>query len=310
MKWIISELGDSSFSSSSDYNRNHSAKLCRLNNSQGKANWSAKTNDKNQWIQVDLGSVFTIKAVAVQGRFNMDQWVTKLNIGLSTDLKNWTEFKDVKGASDRNTVNIFNLPKETKAKHVRFLPQEWNNHISMRVDIAITENEIKSNDSNEVKTKQKPITDLKNSFDKTSILREEITLLENIFNILIEINKEMTYHKFLDNDKLSGDFVLTDYCFELMGISGNYNGLTNNLIQYKNILEKLSKVDNASAKKKFSELDNKLDNYDMDFREWLKKAEDNRKDKRKTSDSLKKFQKIVNRFTNIFEEYSYSGWTP
>jgi hypothetical protein len=204
--------------------------------------------------------------------------------------------------SEQTFEKIFNL-FEGSINHMKVISENYSNESSNK---KITQGLAKTEKAINIK----PITELKNSFDMTSILREEITLLENIFNILIEINKEMTYHKFFDNDKLSGDFVLTDYCFELMGISGNFMGLTNNLTQYKNSLEKLSNIDDASAKKKFSELDNKLDNYDTDFREWLKKAEDNRKDKRKTSDSLKKFQKIVNRFTNIFEEYSYSGWTP
>jgi chromosome segregation ATPase len=103
---------------------------------------------------------------------------------------------------------------------------------------------------------------------------------------------------------------LSDYSLELVTKIGNYSGLGNKLSKYKELLQKLSKIDEDAAKIKFNDIDSKLDSYDSDFRYWLHKVESNRKDKRKTSDSLKKFQKNVNRFTNIFHEFSYSGWLP
>jgi hypothetical protein len=144
MKWIVHELADTAFSSSSDFNRNHTAKLCRLNSGiAGKANWSAKTNDTNQWLQVDLGAVESLVAVAIQGRHNLDQWVTNFNIQWSSDLQNWGMIENVNGVQDRNSISIFYLPQEALARYVRFIPMEWHNHISMRVDVAIAEQNTK-----------------------------------------------------------------------------------------------------------------------------------------------------------------------
>lgn len=89
---------------------------------------------------------------------------------------------------------------------------------------------------------------------------------------------------------------------------GDYGGLATVLKEYKELLQNLSKIDNNLVTKKYIELNSKLDSDD--FRDWLKTAEDKRNDKRKTDDSLKTFQKNGKRFTNIFEDFSYNGWTP
>ena len=142
MIWKAQFLEDEAFSSSSDFNKNHSAKFCRLNSSDGKANWSSKSNDLNQWIQVDLGKTETISAVAVQGRFNNPQWVTKYNLLISDDLKNWETFENNEGVHDQESVSIFQFPSNIQGRYIRFLPLEWHGHISMRVDVAITNEKI------------------------------------------------------------------------------------------------------------------------------------------------------------------------
>ena len=42
--------------------------------------WSAKTNDKSQWIQVDFGEVKRVTQIASQGRSDYAQWVTKYKV--------------------------------------------------------------------------------------------------------------------------------------------------------------------------------------------------------------------------------------
>jgi hypothetical protein len=136
MFWNAHQLSDTAFSSSSDFNKNHAAKLCRLNSVEGKANWSAKTNDQNQWLQLDLGHLETIVAVAIQGRFNSPQWVKKYNLLISQDEINWERIENVNGANDQETVAVFQLPRSVNGRFIRFVPLEWHKHISMRVDVA------------------------------------------------------------------------------------------------------------------------------------------------------------------------------
>lgn len=55
----------------------YSAEDGRLN---GDRAWVAKKNDRNQWIQVDLGELKIVTKIATQGRKDEDQWVTTYNV--------------------------------------------------------------------------------------------------------------------------------------------------------------------------------------------------------------------------------------
>ena len=52
--------------------------------------WSAKTNDKGQWIQVNLGKMKEITKIGLQGRQDYSQWVTKYKVSYSKDGQNFT----------------------------------------------------------------------------------------------------------------------------------------------------------------------------------------------------------------------------
>lgn len=47
--------------------------------------WSAKTNDKGQWIQVNLGKITTVTKIGIQGRQDYAQWVTGYKVSYSQD---------------------------------------------------------------------------------------------------------------------------------------------------------------------------------------------------------------------------------
>lgn len=51
----------------------------------GSGAWIAKTSDKGQWIQVDLGKIKEVTKVGIQGRQDYAQWVTKYRASYSTD---------------------------------------------------------------------------------------------------------------------------------------------------------------------------------------------------------------------------------
>ena len=52
-----------------------------------------KTNDKNQWIQVDLKEPTLVSGVDTQGRADYDQWVTRYKVQYSGDGKSWSFVK-------------------------------------------------------------------------------------------------------------------------------------------------------------------------------------------------------------------------
>lgn len=141
-----------------------------------------------------------------------------------------------------------------------------------------------------------------NNLLQQSLVLEEAKLLKSIYGNINEITREMTFLRFC------ADETLPMVPEEFYGALGDFEELNDNLIKYKKTLKDLSNYDNSYAIKSFKELDETLDKYDMDFRDWVKKAETNRKDKRKVSNALKDLKLKATEFHNIFENYSYNGW--
>ena len=74
--------------SSSTFNRYHAPWLGRLNNKargRNKGAWSAKKNDKRQWLQFNLGKPTLITAIRTQGRHDYNQWVTSYKVYFGND---------------------------------------------------------------------------------------------------------------------------------------------------------------------------------------------------------------------------------
>ena len=57
------------------------------------SSWSARRNDQNQWIQVDLGRKEVVTAIATQGRSNYNQWVKTYSVSYSLDGKAFEPYK-------------------------------------------------------------------------------------------------------------------------------------------------------------------------------------------------------------------------
>ena len=81
---------------SSHYKKEHSAKYGRLFNDSGYG-WSPKPNEKKKWLQVDLGKVFQVCAVATQGGNDHKAWTTAFKLLYSSDDKNRKTYKDGNG---------------------------------------------------------------------------------------------------------------------------------------------------------------------------------------------------------------------
>ena len=59
----------------------------------GTGSWSARANDQNQWIQVDLGKEEVVTAIATQGRSNSNQWVKTFSVSSSSDGNTFESYK-------------------------------------------------------------------------------------------------------------------------------------------------------------------------------------------------------------------------
>ena len=79
-------IEDAQITASSQYDANHAAIQARLNflAGGGKAGeWSTRTNNVNQWIQIDLASYTKVTRIVTQGRNAFSQWVTKYKLQYS-----------------------------------------------------------------------------------------------------------------------------------------------------------------------------------------------------------------------------------
>ena len=140
IEWCAWKEGFAVVSASTSWNKKHGAEQGKLNLEEGIANWSAKTNDLKQWIQVDLGEKKLVRKVAVQGRYNREQWVTKFRIMVSLDGKKYEEIgSGFDGNTDQKTIVEVALEPNPVARFVRIVPLEWHGHISMRFDVEATE---------------------------------------------------------------------------------------------------------------------------------------------------------------------------
>ncbi|XP_068694508.1 uncharacterized protein [Montipora foliosa] len=140
-------IKDEQIKASSEWDANHAAIQGRLNFQKSgikQGAWSAKNNDKNQWLQIDLRTWYTkVTAVASQGRNQVDQWVTKYKLQYSNDGYIFQYYKE-QGQTvdeeftanwDQDTIIYHKLNPPITARYIRFRPVNWHNHISMRVEV-------------------------------------------------------------------------------------------------------------------------------------------------------------------------------
>jgi hypothetical protein len=82
------DIPDSQILASSEWDANHGAINSRLNfRAQGKRQgaWSSRSNDLNQWLQVNFVLQATVTEILTQGRSNANQWVTSFTVSYSND---------------------------------------------------------------------------------------------------------------------------------------------------------------------------------------------------------------------------------
>ena len=90
-------IKNSMVTASSQWDNYHAAFMGRLHwGRRGRymGAWSAKHNNRYQYLQVDFGRAAKIIRIATQGRQDADQWVTQYYVMHSLDLLRFSEYKE------------------------------------------------------------------------------------------------------------------------------------------------------------------------------------------------------------------------
>lgn len=134
------KLPDSSFSATSVWS-GYRFKHGRLHNSPRAWCPRYRTNTPHDYLQVDLGRVYHVCAVATQGNPNENEWTRTFKLKFSLDGSKWSVYQEngadkvFNGNNDANTVVKNVLPLPTRARYVRFIPITSKSWSCLRVDL-------------------------------------------------------------------------------------------------------------------------------------------------------------------------------
>ncbi len=126
-------VADAQISASSRYSANHAAIQGRLHfqYSLKTGAWSARTNDTNQWLQIDLIGQYIVTRVATQGRNSYYQWVTKYKLQYSNDTASFHYYKEPGKGTDK--VKLIKVYYKRAVQFLFLLTGEVNpNQLSKR----------------------------------------------------------------------------------------------------------------------------------------------------------------------------------
>ncbi|KAJ8307535.1 hypothetical protein KUTeg_015619 [Tegillarca granosa] len=135
-----STIPDGNFEASSEMSSVRSAHRGRLMEPSGA--WTAKIQNSDQYLGIDLGRTFMITRFATQGRQGSDEFVTEFTFAFSDDRQTWRYYTNewgnrmmFNGNSNAQQVEYKSLKYPIIARYVRFHPERWNMVISLRVEV-------------------------------------------------------------------------------------------------------------------------------------------------------------------------------
>ncbi|KAL8190841.1 UNVERIFIED_CONTAM: hypothetical protein K2H54_062585 [Gekko kuhli] len=119
--------------------------LARLNK-KGRVNaWQAKSNNNNQWLQIDLLQPKKITAIVTQGAKSLttEMYVKAFSILYGDNESTWRPYLDSSTSIEK--VFMGNINSNGQIKHffnppifsrfIRIVPKTWNQSIALRVEL-------------------------------------------------------------------------------------------------------------------------------------------------------------------------------
>ncbi|EDO27817.1 predicted protein, partial [Nematostella vectensis] len=118
-----------------------SSKLQDRNHGHYRGGWVPRINNNKQWLQINLGARSRVNRIAIQGRYDANQWTETFKLSYSKDGSKFAFYKVGKyerifqGNNDRYRVNVLRLIPPVVAQYVRIHPQTWYGHVALRTEI-------------------------------------------------------------------------------------------------------------------------------------------------------------------------------
>ena len=89
------KIPDARMTASTFHNSYYFPYYGRLNENRGDGGWCTKTaTDRTDYLQVDMGAVHSVCAVATQGHKGISAWITSYKVHLSKDGVTWISYKE------------------------------------------------------------------------------------------------------------------------------------------------------------------------------------------------------------------------
>ncbi|CAH3178508.1 unnamed protein product, partial [Porites evermanni] len=136
-------IPNAQMTASSYYSTGYYPYYGRLNEARGFGGWCPTTRQgpRTDYLQVDLGTVHSVCAVATQGASNIDERTTSYILRISNNGVTWNTYKEdnaekvFQGNTDRHTIVLHALSPAVKARFVRFYYVSYHNWPAIRVEI-------------------------------------------------------------------------------------------------------------------------------------------------------------------------------
>ena len=103
----------------------------------GTFGWTAKEGKVGEWIQVSCEEPKYWTEIIIQGRGDIDHWVTSFKIGYTLNGCIWENVEEGKafdGNNDRNSKVKIRFKDPIYSRVLRIYPQTWNKFLSLRFD--------------------------------------------------------------------------------------------------------------------------------------------------------------------------------
>ncbi len=135
--WIFNDLSPEKMTSSTDWNRNYSAKFAAIDSP--KNYWCAKKQDDKQWIQFEFDQPMEVSKIKIQGAPHGKFFIKRFVLAYSVDGKNWNELTfntELKSGMDTSIIPIEN---QLNAKFIRINVIEFEGYPGLRIDFLASE---------------------------------------------------------------------------------------------------------------------------------------------------------------------------